>query len=451
LSEKQTQQHRQHFNLSDETKQKLEELTARRYPGRQRRQSQLVEDLIMEAFEKERGMSTVGTGGVQELEPGGLAPATREALDLAQQEARRLKAAEVSPEHLLLGLAEQGDSMTMRSLTSMQLDVPTLRDLLSGAGEQIWRIAEEQYKNNELLKARVIDYNKGGLIVDVSGIRGFVPISQILNMTREEVASGIDDSETEAKLQGMVGKRLQLKIIEINRERKRLILSERIAEKEWRQRRREELLDELKPGEVRKGVVSTLANFGAFVDLGGAEGLIQISQLAWSRVNHPSEVLKVGQEVEVQVLGVDKEKKKIALSLKRAGEEEASTETETFSENLPLSAESQECLLRASSIAKRMGFSLVQPNHLLWGILLIDRIRDALTASRPLTEIIVGFTEDEQTRLNSCPFCGRAVQPHWKHCVYCGKSLARVCPKCGTPRAEAEGVRFCFECGSPLE
>jgi predicted RNA-binding protein with RPS1 domain len=578
LSEKQTQQHRQHFNLSDETKQKLEELTARRYPGRQRRQSQLVEDLIMEAFEKERGMSTVSTGGVQEPEPGGLAPATREALDLAQQEARRLKAAEVSPEHLLLGLAEQGDSMTMRSLTSMRLDVPTLRDLLSGEGEQVWRTAEEDYKNNELLKARVIDYNKGGLIVDVSGMRGFVPISQILNMTREEVASGTDDLETEAKLQGMVGKGLQLKIIEINRARKRLILSERLAEQEWRQRRREELLDELKPGEVRKGVVSTLANFGAFVDLGGAEGLVQISQLAWSRVNHPSEVLKVGQEVEVQVLSVDKEKKKIALSIKRAevdpwitvgqryapgqvvtgtitkiapfgvfariedgiegiihlselipglepqtflhegqqvqlrilridaerrrlglsmrqvdepdsiespiqaagaetvtmkimgetipvrleatppgSEEEASTETETFSENLPLSAESQECLLRASSIAKRMGFSLVQPNHLLWGILLINRIRDALTASRPLTEIlndptvIVGFTEDEQTRLSSCPFCGRSVQPHWKHCVYCGKSLARVCPKCGTPRAEAEGVRFCFECGSPLE
>jgi double zinc ribbon protein len=140
-----------------------------------------------------------------------------------------------------------------------------------------------------------------------------------------------------------------------------------------------------------------------------------------------------------------------------AFEEEASTETETFSENLPLSAEAQECLLRASSIAKRMGFSLVQPNHLLWGILLIKRIRDALTASRPLTEIlgdptvIAGFTEDGQTRLNSCPFCGRSVQPRWKHCVYCGKSLARVCPKCGTPRAEAEGVRFCFECGSPLE
>src|SRR5215467_7013602 len=184
--------------------------------------------------------------------------------------------------------------------------------------ERQWRIAEEQYKNNELLKARVIDYNEGGLIVDVAGIRGFVPISQILNLKREEVASGGDNQETAAKLQAMKEKELQLKIIEINRARNRLILSERLAAQEWRQKRREELLDELKPGEVRRSVVSNLANFGAFVDLGGADGLVHISQLAWSRVNHPSEVLKVGQTVEVQVLSVDKERKKIALSIKRA-------------------------------------------------------------------------------------------------------------------------------------
>ncbi len=197
-------------------------------------------------------------------------------------------------------------------------DGHALLSLKRANAERQWRIAEEQYKNNELLKARVIDYNKGGLIVDVSGIRGFVPISQILNLKREEVASGGENQETAAKLQSMKEKELQLKIIEINRARNRLILSERLAQQEWRQRRREELLDELKPGEVRKGIVSNLANFGAFVDLGGADGLVHISQLAWSRVNHPSEVLKVGQEVEVQVLSVDKEKKKIALSIKRA-------------------------------------------------------------------------------------------------------------------------------------
>src|SRR5229473_7826103 len=203
----------------------------------------------------------------------------------------------------------------------MQPETPDGHALLSlkrAHAERQWRIADQQYRDNELLKARVIDYNKGGLIVDVAGIRGFVPISQILNLKREEVASGGENQETAAKLQSMKDKELQLKIIEINRARNRLILSERLAQQEWRQRRREELLDELKPGEVRRGVVSNLANFGAFVDLGGADGLVHISQLAWSRVNHPSEVLHVGQEVEVQVLSVDKEKKKIALSIKRA-------------------------------------------------------------------------------------------------------------------------------------
>jgi small subunit ribosomal protein S1 len=181
--------------------------------------------------------------------------------------------------------------------------------------ERQWRIAQEQYERGELLEAEVIDYNKGGLIVNLEGIRGFVPISQILNLKREDNA---ESTETQQKLAGMVGRTLQLKIIEINRNRNRLILSERLAVQEWRARRREELLNELTVGEVRTGVVSNLANFGAFVDLGGADGLVHISQLAWSRVNHPSEVLKVGQQVEVQVLSVDKDKKKIALSIKRA-------------------------------------------------------------------------------------------------------------------------------------
>src|SRR5579862_1181423 len=181
--------------------------------------------------------------------------------------------------------------------------------------ERQWRIAQEQYERGDLLEAEVIDFNKGGLIVNLEGIRGFVPISQILNLKREDSA---DNAETQNKLQSMVGRKLQLKIIEINRNRNRLILSERLAVQEWRARRREELLNELQVGELRTGTVSNLANFGAFVDLGGADGLVHISQLAWSRVNHPSEVLKVGQKVEVQVLSVDREKKKIALSIKRA-------------------------------------------------------------------------------------------------------------------------------------
>ncbi|HEX9070227.1 MAG TPA: S1 RNA-binding domain-containing protein, partial [Ktedonobacterales bacterium] len=181
--------------------------------------------------------------------------------------------------------------------------------------EKQWRAAAEQADRGEIIEAEVIDHNKGGLIVNLEGIRGFVPISQILNLRRDET---VDSAETQNKLQAMVGRKLQLKIIEINRNRNRLILSERLAVQEYRARRREELLNELQVNEVRKGVVSNIANFGAFVDIGGTDGLVHISQLAWSRVNHPSEVLKVGQEVEVQVLSIDREKKKIALSIKRA-------------------------------------------------------------------------------------------------------------------------------------
>jgi predicted RNA-binding protein with RPS1 domain len=564
LSEKPTQQHRQHFNLSEEGKQKLEELTARRYPGKQRRQSQLVEDLITEAFAKELSMSTSSTG-TQEP-PDRLAAATYEALNLAQHRASSMQAREVYPEHLLLALFEQGHSGTLKALNSLRMDdVPIIRNLVISTGA--WHVAEELYKHGEMLKARVIDdYHKGGLMVDVSGIRGlvpiisgFVPISQLLNFTGEEVAAGGDNPETEAKLQGMIGRELQLKIIEINRERKHLILSERLAQQEWRQRRREELLEELKPGEVRRGVVSNIANFGVFVDLGGAEGLIHIDQLAWSRVEHPSQMLKVGQEVEVQVLSVDREKKKIALSIRRpevdpwatveqrytpsqvvtgeitriapfgafarieegveglihlselmpgmdpktglhegqsvqlrilrldaerrrlalsmrqvdepdpvlaikdvpleessaAVEEAASTKAGEPAVNLPLSIESRECIERAVSIAKRMRSLPVQPVHLLLSVLQEERIQNALAAWLPSTEHLsgyaVGYTSDVTTQTGTCPHCKRVTQPHWKHCVYCGRSLARVCPKCGTPRAEAEGVRFCYECGSPFE
>ncbi len=180
--------------------------------------------------------------------------------------------------------------------------------------ERQWRIAQEQHDRGDILEAKVLESNRGGLIVDLDGLRGFVPISQIRDLKREDTA---ENAETQAKLQAMVGKMLKLKIIEINRNRNRLILSERLAVQEWRTKRRDELLSELQVGEVRKGIVSNLAHFGAFIDLGGADGLVHISQLAHTRVNHPSEVLKVGQEVEVQVLSVDRERKKIALSIKR--------------------------------------------------------------------------------------------------------------------------------------
>lgn len=183
--------------------------------------------------------------------------------------------------------------------------------------ERSWREIDDLYHRGAIVEAPVVDYNKGGLIVDVKGVRGFVPVSQVLdlrNVTRQEG----ENEEVTQTLAAMQSRRLPLKIIEINRSRNRLILSERAAVQEQRTQRKDELMDQLEPGQVRRGVVSNLTTFGAFIDLGGADGLVHVSELSYNRVNHPSEILQVGQEVDVAVLSVDRDTKKIALSLKKA-------------------------------------------------------------------------------------------------------------------------------------
>jgi small subunit ribosomal protein S1 len=183
--------------------------------------------------------------------------------------------------------------------------------------ERSWRDIEDLYNRGAMIEAPVVDHNKGGLIVDVKGVRGFVPVSQVLDLRNVSRQEG-ESEEVAQTLASMNGRRLPLKIIEINRSRNRLILSERAAVQEQRTLRKDELIDQLQPGQVRRGVVSNLTNFGAFVDLGGADGLVHVSELSYNRVNHPSEILRVGQEVDVMVLSVDRDSKKIALSLKRA-------------------------------------------------------------------------------------------------------------------------------------
>jgi small subunit ribosomal protein S1 len=148
--------------------------------------------------------------------------------------------------------------------------------------------------------------------VNVEGVRGFVPLSQIADLRR-----GSADESVEARLEAMKGRTLLLKVIEMNRRRNRLILSERAALQERRAREKDRLLSELQPGDTRNGIVSSICDFGAFVDLGGADGLVHLSELSWGQVSHPSQVVKVGDKVDVYVVGVDRDNKKIALSLKR--------------------------------------------------------------------------------------------------------------------------------------
>ena len=181
--------------------------------------------------------------------------------------------------------------------------------------EKDWRKAEHLYEKQEMFSGQVAGFNKGGLIVRVGKVRGFVPASQLDSSRHPKLnEAGLTPEERWGDL---TGETLQLKVIEIDRDRNRLILSERAAMREWRKMQKEKLLDELNEGEVREGRVISLADFGAFVDLGGADGLIHLSELSWKRVNHPKEVVNVGEKVQVYVLNVDRERRRIGLSLKR--------------------------------------------------------------------------------------------------------------------------------------
>ncbi len=177
--------------------------------------------------------------------------------------------------------------------------------------EKSWRRLQEIFEAGDMIDAEVTNYNKGGLLVNLDGVRGFVPASQVT-----EIRGG-DDGSKQADMARLIGTKLPLKIIEINRHRNRLILSERQAIQEKRDVMKERLIEELHEGETRRGRVTSITDFGAFVDIGGADGLVHLSELSWSRVKHPSEVLTVGDEIDVYVLGINAQEKKIALSIKR--------------------------------------------------------------------------------------------------------------------------------------
>lgn len=179
--------------------------------------------------------------------------------------------------------------------------------------EHNWQMAVEHHESQQVYFSKVAGYNKGGLIVRFGKVRGFVPASQV---SRERQRRAVGESPEE-RWGGMVGEDIAVKVVEIDRARNRLILSERAAAREWREKQKSRLLDELAVGEIRKGRVISLADFGAFIDLGGADGLVHLTELSWSHVTHPREILEVGQEVEAQVISVDRERKRIGLSLKR--------------------------------------------------------------------------------------------------------------------------------------
>lgn len=210
---------------------------------------------------------------------------------------------------------QRGDQISAVVVVPENSDGRPVISISRARAEIGWRDLQTKFQAGEIVPGEVVDHNKGGLIVSVDGVRGFVPLSQIVELRR-----GGTEDEVEEKLRAMRGQELFLKVIEMNRRRNRLILSERAASQERRAAQKDRLLAELQPGEIRHGRVSSLTDFGAFVDLGGADGLIHLSELSWGQIQHPSQVLQIGQEVDVRVVGVDRENKKIALSLKQVEE-----------------------------------------------------------------------------------------------------------------------------------
>jgi small subunit ribosomal protein S1 len=179
--------------------------------------------------------------------------------------------------------------------------------------EEGWAIVENMVAKKESYHSSIIGFNKGGLIVPVGGLRGFVPSSQISFSRR----SSMTGDTPEQRWSKMVGQEIDVVVIEVDRERRRLILSERQASSESRDSVKDRVIDELKEGQVYSGRVTSLADFGVFVNVNGADGLVHLSEISWDRVQHPSEVLKVGQEVKVKVIAIDREKRRIGLSIRQ--------------------------------------------------------------------------------------------------------------------------------------
>jgi small subunit ribosomal protein S1 len=205
-----------------------------------------------------------------------------------------------------------GDEVPVYVLKPEDQDGNLIVSLYLAQLEQDWQKAEEYLKSNEIFEGKVTGYNKGGLVVGFGRIRGFVPASQVADFPRQ-----LSPDEKINRLTRQVGRDIAVRVIEVDRKRKRLIMSEQVALREWRERQRRKVMDSLTEGQVVHGVVTSLADFGAFVDLGGTEGLVHISEISRQRIKHPREVLHVGDEVDVYVLKLDQASGKIGLSLRR--------------------------------------------------------------------------------------------------------------------------------------
>jgi small subunit ribosomal protein S1 len=202
---------------------------------------------------------------------------------------------------------ELGEEVDALVLTKEDQDGRLIMSKKRARFERAWRRIEAAQESGEPIPGSVIEVVKGGLIIDL-GVRGFLPASLV-------------DIRRVPNLDEFLGQTLESKVIELNRSRNNVVLSRRAVLEEQRREDRERILDRLQPGLIVEGQISNIVDFGAFVDLNGIDGLIHISELSWSHVNHPSEILEIGQTVQVKVLDIDRDRQRISLGLKQTQED----------------------------------------------------------------------------------------------------------------------------------
>lgn len=175
-----------------------------------------------------------------------------------------------------------------------------------------WSTAEKLLTSGEITTRKVVGFNKGGLTVEFNHLRGFVPASHVIDMPRN-----LNEDQRRDEFEGHVGHEMRLKVIEVDSKRRRLVMSQMLAEREYRSVQREELFKHLAVGSVVEGVVRSIRPFGAFIDIGGVDGLLHVSEIGYGNVNHPRDALTVGESVRVQVIRIDSENQRVALSRRR--------------------------------------------------------------------------------------------------------------------------------------
>jgi small subunit ribosomal protein S1 len=229
-------------------------------------------------------------------------------VDVGSKSEGVISSRELGPREAGVPDLQSGDHIKVFVLQPENEDGNVVLSLRRARAESVWLKAQDKQVSGEMIDAEVREQNKGGLIVNILGLRGFLPTSQV--------------SRTfSSSLQELVGQRIGVKILEVNRKRNRLIVSQKAAYDEDRARQRGELFEKLKIGDEIEGKVSGLTTYGAFVNLGAADGLIHISELSWDRVANVADVLQVGQDVRVKVIKLDADTARISLSLRQLGQD----------------------------------------------------------------------------------------------------------------------------------